>query len=306
MQIVVAPASTRTAAAAIQALLDRASADTTIKAYYRDLGRVPAEFRKHKALSPVQGDVSDPSTLDFAGADAVLAVTPPTFTGDMEAHALAVSHNVTEAAEKAGTVKKLVLLSSMGAELSSGVGEIKTNHIAERIFSKSHVPEIIFVRCAYFMENWTRNIDTLKGPEPFIISTVTPLDWKLPMVAVNDIGYALANELLKKSPSPAKPYVFELHGPQMYSPTDVHEAFCKALGRPVAVKPIQQDELHGFYSQIFPAESVDNWVEMTKSFLPGGVMAVDGIKWEERDVHRGDTDLATTVKRALSGAELDL
>jgi uncharacterized protein YbjT (DUF2867 family) len=156
------------------------------------------------------------------------------------------------------------------------------------------------------MENWTRNLDTLKESEPFILSTVTPLDWKFPMVAVNDIGYALANEILKESPSPAKPYAYELHGPKMYTPNDVHQCFCQALGRPVAMKPIQQNELHEFYSKIFPPETVDDWVEMTKSFLPGGPMAPDKINWDDIDIHRGETDLATAIKKALADSKLGI
>ena len=121
MQIVVAPASTRTAAAAIQALLARGSSSISIKGLYRDLSKVPAEFQKHKNFEAAQGDVSDPATLNFTGATAVLAVTPPTFTGDAEAHAQNVSRNVADAVEKSGTVKKLVLLSSVGAQRSEGV-----------------------------------------------------------------------------------------------------------------------------------------------------------------------------------------
>jgi hypothetical protein len=58
-------------------------------------------------------------------------------------------------------------------------GEILTNHEAEVIL-KDAVPEVVFVRCAYFMENWAMCLETL--PAGFFYTTLTPLDHPLPMV----------------------------------------------------------------------------------------------------------------------------
>ncbi|OAQ75218.1 nucleoside-diphosphate-sugar epimerase [Purpureocillium lilacinum] len=280
MHVTIAPASTRTAAAVIRSLLAEAPDTVDIHALYRNLARVPKEFADKPNFHALQGDVSDPTTLDFTGSDAVLAITPPTFEGgDIVKQAEILSKNIKDAIEAAGSVKRLVLLSSVGAQLREGVGEIKTNNAAERVLATTNVPSITFVRCAYFMENWTMGMDTLKAPEPFFFSTITPLDWKVPMVAVADIGSTLAAELLKEEPAPSKPHIYELHGPRRYTPLDVQAAFSKAVGKQVAVKPVEKSELHGFYSQVFPPEIVGEWVEMSTSFLEGGVMAADKVDY---------------------------
>lgn len=177
-------------------------------------------------------------------------------------------------------------------------GEIKTNNIAERVFATTNVPEIIFIRCAYFMENWTVALDTLRGPEPFFFSTVTPLEWKIPMVAVGDVGAVIAAQALKRESSPKRPYVFELHGPRMYSPLDVQVAFSDALGTRVAVRPVARGDLDGFYKQVFPEDVVPEWVEMATSFLPGGVMKPGDVE-EGTGVVNGKTELGDAVKNAV-------
>jgi uncharacterized protein YbjT (DUF2867 family) len=170
--------------------------------------------------------------------------------------------------------------------------------MAERVLAKTDVAEVIFVRCAYFMENWTMALDTLRGPEPFFFSTITPLEWKIPMVAVEDIGSAVAAEALREQMSRSKPYVFELHGPRMYNALDAQLAFSDALGRQVSVRPVAKGELLEFYRGIFPEDSVGEWVEMATSFLPGGVMKPCELE-KGTGVVCGKTELGDAMKTAV-------
>ncbi|KID90450.1 NAD-dependent epimerase/dehydratase [Metarhizium guizhouense ARSEF 977] len=299
MLVTVAPASTKTGRAVIRSLLTSRDAGLEIRAIYRDAAMAPAEFTALPNFTAITGDIADESSLHFQGSDAVIAITPPVFdSGDIVAMAKGRSENVKSAIEKSATVNKVVLLSSIGAQYSSGVGEIKTNNIAERVFATTNVPEIIFIRCAYFMENWTVALDSLRGPEPFFFSTVTPLEWKIPMVAVGDVGAVIAAQALKRESSPRRPYVFELHGPRMYSPLDVQVAFSDALGTRVAVRPVARGDLDGFYQQVFPEDVVPEWVEMATSFLPGGVMKPGDVE-EGTGVVNGKTELGDAVKNAV-------
>lgn len=119
MHITVAPASTKAGQATIEALLAD-SAGPTVTGVYRNLSRVPAQFSSNPNFKAVQGDVQDGASLDFSGADAVLAITPPQFhESDIVADARKMSENMKAAAQKAG-IKRLVLLSSAGAELEKG------------------------------------------------------------------------------------------------------------------------------------------------------------------------------------------
>lgn len=141
------------------------------------------------------------------------------------------------------------------------------------------------------MENWTASIDTLKAPDPFFFSTITPLDYKVPMVAVQDIGAVLAREALAgKKTSRDSPYIYELHGPKDYDPRDVQAALSKAMGRDVAIKSVEKHQLPEFFARVFPPKVASAFVEMTVGFLPGGKMILepDAV---DREVVRGTTRL---------------
>jgi uncharacterized protein YbjT (DUF2867 family) len=170
--------------------------------------------------------------------------------------------------------------------------------------SQTNVPSITFVRCAYFMENWSSSIDTLKAPEPFFFSTITPLDYKIPMVAARDIGAVLAREALSGKKTSQNPYIYDLQGPQDYSPNDVRAVFTKALGgRSVAINAVESDQLPEFFGKIFPANVAAEFVEMTRSFLPGGKMIVEPDP-VERELVRGETGLEEALTDVLKAASL--
>jgi len=150
------------------------------------------------------------------------------------------------------------------------------------------------------MENWTMSLETLKAPEPFFYSTITPLNFKVAMVAVKDIGQALAEQAVRDWKPPTKPYICELHGPQPYTPLDVQKTFSQVLKKHVDVKALEKDELKGFFGQIFAPQIVDEWVEMTRSFLPGGIAEKDLSKPSHVDVIRGETALKEAFESATA------
>lgn len=120
MHITVVPASPKTGQAAIQSLLAH-SFGPKVKGYYRNLSRVPEDFKSNPRFEAVQGDVEDRASLDFSGSDAVFNITPPLYEEkNIIAHARLVSENVKAAVKKAGSVKRLVLLTSVGAQYDHG------------------------------------------------------------------------------------------------------------------------------------------------------------------------------------------
>ena len=122
MHITIAPASPKTGAATIRVLLsDTSNSSLKVRGVYRDLSRVPEEFKSDPRFEAVQGNVEDAASIDFTGSDAVLNITPPLYFDDQDIvkHAHLVSENVKQAVQKAG-VKRLVLITSAGAQLESG------------------------------------------------------------------------------------------------------------------------------------------------------------------------------------------
>lgn len=122
MRVTVVPASTKSGVATIRSLLSK---PVQVRGIYRDLSKVPAAFSAEANFSAVEGNASDKGALDLTGSDAVLAIIPPVFDGrDLIEHAEKISSNIKTAIQLAGNVKRLVLLSSGGAEFSEGVVRI--------------------------------------------------------------------------------------------------------------------------------------------------------------------------------------
>jgi uncharacterized protein YbjT (DUF2867 family) len=127
MRITVVPASTKTGVATIKSLLSK---PVQVRGIYRDLSKVLPSFSAEPNFSAVEGNASEKGTLDLTGSDVVLVIIPPVFDGrDLIEHAEKVSSNIKTAIELAGNVKRLVLLSSGGAEFSEGVVRIFKHRI---------------------------------------------------------------------------------------------------------------------------------------------------------------------------------
>lgn len=131
MRVTLVPASNKTSTAAIRWLLSQ-DKRVRIQGLYRDLKKVPDDFKSTENFTAVHGDVADASTLNFKESDAVIMVLPPAYDGrDIIAHSRLISNNVKNAIEKSRTVKRIVLLSSLGAEFAEGVVGIR---LIERLF----------------------------------------------------------------------------------------------------------------------------------------------------------------------------
>ncbi|GKT52286.1 uncharacterized protein ColSpa_12467 [Colletotrichum spaethianum] len=300
MHIFVVPASPKTGQATIRALLNDTSCPS-VTGVYRDLGRVPAEFRTHPWFTAIKGDVANVGTLKFAGADAVVTITPPLFSQAKPiARARDMAANIKYAIGRAGdSVRRLVYVSSVGAHLEYGTGEIKTNYEAEQALTGA-APEVVFVRCAFFMENWATALETLNAEPPFIYSVLCPEDFHMPMVSVNDIGRTCAAQVLAAgSPLRRNPRVFDLLGPRPYSARDVQRAIEAVLQKEVELRVVEDEQLEGFFAQVFREPMAGMFVEMTRSYLPGGIIEAD--MYEGLRVWRGTDTLEEVVRELISG-----
>ncbi|WAO96613.1 NAD(P)-bd-dom domain-containing protein [Fusarium falciforme] len=273
LRITVLPASSKAGKETIRNLLE-SDAKPLIHGIYRDLSKVPAELANHERFEATQGDVGAGTGLDFSRSDALFYVPPPTYDEvDQGEWGVKTATNVKEALGKAPNVKKLLLFSSMGAQYDHGIGLLRLNHISDKIL-KDSVPEAVIVKPGYFQENWSHAFETIQAEPPVIYSTITPLDHKIPMVSIRDIGRACADALLA-APKDVSPYYFDLYGPRHYSALDVKEAVEQITGKKVELVPIEKDNLAEFYAREIPSAQIQDFVEMTTSALPGGIMAGD-------------------------------
>ncbi|KAK0747042.1 hypothetical protein B0T18DRAFT_438763 [Schizothecium vesticola] len=297
MHFTILPATPKTAQATIRALL-ASDPSASLRGVYRDLSRVPTDFASHPRFEAVQGDLADPASYaaHLKGTDGVFHVQPPVYDPerDLVGYTTRVSEGV-KAAVKEGGVKRLVVVSSMGAQYE-GTGEIISNHVAEGILGDA-APEVVFVRCGYFMENWAAALETI--PEAgFFFTTFTPTDLKLPHIAIKDIGQTCADELLATGTAlKTSPHVFDLCSPRKLSSVDVHKAWEEAAGKTIEMKVIPKEGLAEFYGTVFPPAIAESYVEMNVALLPGGIIVEDPSPTGE--TRHGKTELVEVFKQLL-------
>ncbi|KXH67979.1 hypothetical protein CSAL01_00649 [Colletotrichum salicis] len=310
MNVFVVPASPKTGQATIQSLLDHPS-QPQVTGVYRDLGRIPAKFKDHPRFRAIKGDVADVSSLKFAGADAIVSITPPQYSESKPiTRAREMAANVKFAISRVGcSVKRLVYVSSIGAHLEHGTGEIRTNYEAEQALIGA-APEVVFIRCAYFMENWAAVLKTANNDPPHFSSVLCPIDYAIPMVSVKDVGRTCAKEALTAgTPMRQNPYIFNLYGPESYSTKDVHRAvediiynrnkysYNKDNDDKVELRLVKDEQLKDFFAQLYQSPAAQLFVEMTRSLLPGGIVAGD--MREGHLLQRGSETLREVIRAIL-------
>ncbi len=101
------------------------------------------------------GSLEDPGFLakTFKTADAVYCMVPPNFAEpDQLGYYVRIAERYAEAVKTAG-VKRVVYLSSYGADLESGTGFIVGSHRSEKILDRLSDVSITFMRPGYFYYN---------------------------------------------------------------------------------------------------------------------------------------------------------
>lgn len=197
-------------------------------------GKPWSDLGAEVAVADVQNAESLTKALE--GGKVLYLMNPPNYQSeDMVAEARKVIKAFQTAIENS-SLERLVMLSSIGAHLSSGTGVIFSLHLLEEAFRSSDIPTT-FVRPPSFMENWNSVFETVKT-EGILPSFHQPLDMKFPQVATEDIGRVAAEAMLENSEGVQ---IRELAG-FPYSPNDVAEAFSKVLGKPVNAVAVPENQ----------------------------------------------------------------
>jgi uncharacterized protein YbjT (DUF2867 family) len=259
---VITGATGRTGSVAARTLLDRGH---KVRVVVRDEAR-GAEWKKRGAEVAI-ARFDDTAALSEAlrGADAVYLMVPPNMTSNA---VLADQGKVVDAlvrAVAAAKPKRVVLLSSVGAEHESGTGPIQTLHYAEKKLGA--LAPLTALRPAYFMENWAGVVPVAQAQS--ILPSTLRSDRSFPMVATEDIGRVVAELLVD-----GKPGVVELAGPQEYSPLDAGAALTKILGKPIKVIDVPDEGVVPALKQAgFTDDLAALFREMVGGFNSGRVLA---------------------------------
>jgi uncharacterized protein YbjT (DUF2867 family) len=145
--------------------------------------------------------------------------------------------DTTARAAVAADVPKLVALSSVGADRERGTGWIRMNRMFEQRLGETGV-SAIFLRAAYFMENWMPMVGQAvrSGTLPTFLA---PPQRPLPMVATVDVGSTAAALLQEERTGTS---VVTLSGPKDYAPNDIAAIVSATLDKPVNVAVLLEAE----------------------------------------------------------------
>lgn len=239
--------------------------------------KVRAVARRRDKLEPLvrrgasayAGGVEDTAFVTEAlrDADAAFLMTPPNYGApDMRAEQRRLGGSLIEAVKRSG-IKRVVALSSIGADLPSGTGPIAGLHEIENALRAVDGLSAVILRPTYFMENHLGAIGLIQHAG--INGGAIRPDTRLPMVATRDIA-AVAAEVLS-TPTFTGIRVREVLGPRDYSMQEVTTILGQAIGKPDLVyAPFSDADFKmGLTGAGFSADAADKFVEMSAAFNTG-------------------------------------
>lgn len=148
----------------------------------------------NQGVELVHGDWNDPSAIERAleGVEGAFVMLPAVWAPSPDyQEARGVIANYVEALTKAAP-PRVVALSSMGANRTSGMGNIRALSLLEQGFGGLKSP-IAFVRAGGFFENFLYGLQVAQGGTLPVY--YNPTNRKSTMVATNDIGAEVASLL---------------------------------------------------------------------------------------------------------------
>lgn len=148
----------------------------------------------NRGVELVDGDWNDSAAIEQAlnGVDGAFVMLPAVWTPSPDyKEAKGVIANYVEALTKA-TPPRVVALSSMGADRTSGLGMITALSLLEQGF-RGLISPITFVRAGGFFENFLYGLQVAQGGTLPVY--YNPTNRKSSMVATNDIGVEVATLL---------------------------------------------------------------------------------------------------------------
>lgn len=224
MRIVVNTPTGNIGRSLVQALLSR-GAEVTLVARSREKVR---DFEARGARV-VEGSIDDAAVLEkaFEGAGALFWLAPPAYRPDWRTWGPETANQAAALAKKHG-IRRVVLVSSVGAQAGPGAGPIGTILAVEDAF-RAAAPDVTALRAGFFMENMLQNLDSIV--KAGAIFSPIPADAKAPTVATRDIAAVAAEELLGGAPGHR---IRGVHGPADVSGREQAEILSKLLRRPIA------------------------------------------------------------------------
>jgi uncharacterized protein YbjT (DUF2867 family) len=225
MLIAVMGATGKTGAALSERLL---AAGVQVRALGRSVDKLAPLQRAGAETVVADVNRSADLTAAFRGADAVYALIPPDLTArDILAHYETVNGAIASALTESG-VKRVVYLSSIGADKPSGTGPVVGLHRGEQKLQAIPGLDLLLLRPGYFYENHFGSIGVIKS-QGVAGSAVRP-DVPVVQIASRDVGELAARALIAKDFSGVS--VRDLFGPRDLTMAEAARILGSKIGKP--------------------------------------------------------------------------
>ena len=206
-------------------------------------------------------------TATFTGADAVYAMVPPNFAeASIRAYYGRIGRNYAQAIQQVG-IRRVVYLSSYGADLDTGTGLILGAHDVEGILSQLADVAVTCLRPTYFYYNLYAFVDMIKGTG-LIAANYGGVD-KLIMVSPVDIAAGAAEELTMETTGHTVRYIAS----DERTGTDIARVLGEAIGKPDLAWTVIPDEQMkiGMESNGMPPQLAADFVDMFANVRSGAL-----------------------------------
>ena len=222
------------------------------------------------------GDASDPGFLTEAlrGADAAYVLMPLDLTAPgYHAQQDALGESIV-AAIRASGLRRVVALSSLGADVPTGTGFLTSLYAQERRLRAVEGLDVLFLRPGLFFESFLPSLDAIRA-HGLHVDSIDP-DVALPMVATRDVGDAAAAALIASDWSGVQ--VRELLGPCDLTVPEATRILGDGIGLPdLKYVRLPDAELIGLLTSVgLPADLAELHVGMNRAFNDGVVVSRSG------------------------------
>lgn len=237
--------------------------------------------------TPAIGSITDEVFLirTFTGADVVYLMIPTDFSApDIKANIAEVAQYYANAVKASG-MKKVVLLSSLGAHLTEGTGPIAGIHRAEEILKQIEGIDLLILRPSYFYNNFYADINMIK--QAGIIGSNFGADQRLVMTDPEDIAAIAAEKIAAGFSGTSVLYI----GSDKRTLGEVAAELGKAIGKPELpwVEFTDEQAYDGMRGAGLPEDIAKNYVEM-------GAAIRTGLIWDDFDLDTAELIGKTTLE----------
>ena len=229
-----------------------------------------------RGAEPVVGDAADAADFAraFAGAEGVYTLIPPTpQAADVPAEQDRVGEAIAHAVRESG-VRRVVMLSSIGADRPSGNGPIDGLYRQEERLRAIPGIDLLILRPGYFMENLYSSLPLIQSQG--INGGALAGDRPFGAVATRDIAAAAAESLLAEDFEGVT--VRELLGPRDVTMNELTRILGERIGQPdLAYVQFPYDDFGASLEQAGLSPSMAAlYAEMSRAMNEGRIVPVEG------------------------------